>query len=244
MHECTTRPPHPAATPTAQALSRQKVAVSKSMATKVCMAPGAATPRQARAGRRPPAPVPRPSEPQRRWILQSPRGRLGKVRRRPHPPSRTSLRRCCRLLRSAAPGPRAAGTVRLCCGHGRIPRTRGDGPLSPPPWNRLDADSPHPRGWTLATGGGATAGAGFPAPAGMGWLELHSDPGVRPEQEPRAGAEEEPLSEGRVQNRRRLRPEPLEGVGRVSAAAPADAAMAAPPVPGGRALIRPDARRA
>ena len=50
---------------------------------------------------------------------------------------------------------------------GRIPRTRGDGPLWISMLLSLHWDSPHPRGWTPIASGAAHGLTGFPAPAGM-----------------------------------------------------------------------------
>ena len=49
----------------------------------------------------------------------------------------------------------------------RIPRTRGDGPSTCFSGGSLNADSPHPRGWTLGERLGRQLVEGFPAPAGM-----------------------------------------------------------------------------
>ena len=49
----------------------------------------------------------------------------------------------------------------------RIPRTRGDGPLTPLAPAPTVRDSPHPRGWTRPPGFSAPPKVGFPAPAGM-----------------------------------------------------------------------------
>ena len=60
--------------------------------------------------------------------------------------------------------PSPGGSATRSC---RIPRTRGDGPPKNSPRPRRRGDSPHPRGWTRASGGRVLAGRGFPAPAGM-----------------------------------------------------------------------------
>ena len=59
----------------------------------------------------------------------------------------------------------------------RIPRTRGDGPASSRQAARSYADSPHPRGWTLALGDPPLRLAGFPAPAGMDHRPRRRRPG-------------------------------------------------------------------
>ena len=49
----------------------------------------------------------------------------------------------------------------------RIPRTRGDGPTTQPSGKGTQADSPHPRGWTVDALRRQADDLGFPAPAGM-----------------------------------------------------------------------------
>ena len=51
--------------------------------------------------------------------------------------------------------------------HRRIPRTRGDGPWASSRGRRACADSPHTRGWTLASESRLALHVGFPAHAGM-----------------------------------------------------------------------------
>ena len=53
----------------------------------------------------------------------------------------------------------------------RIPRTRGDGPVTPALMEQAVKDSPHPRGWTLVGPAVLADVAGFPAPAGMDLLQ-------------------------------------------------------------------------
>ena len=49
----------------------------------------------------------------------------------------------------------------------RIPRTRGDGPLTRQHDRGQPLDSPHPRGWTVRAADQVPVRQGFPAPAGM-----------------------------------------------------------------------------
>ena len=51
--------------------------------------------------------------------------------------------------------------------HGRLPRTRGDGPGCRPTAVKGDGASPHTRGWTRRLGGERRQALGFPAHAGM-----------------------------------------------------------------------------
>ena len=50
---------------------------------------------------------------------------------------------------------------------GRIPRTRGDGPVADRDTSGTSGDSPHPRGWTRLVENAEVRLGGFPAPAGM-----------------------------------------------------------------------------
>ena len=50
---------------------------------------------------------------------------------------------------------------------GRLPRTRGDGPIDPDLARFKMAAPPHPRGWTLSRCDSLEHGQGSPAPAGM-----------------------------------------------------------------------------
>ena len=50
---------------------------------------------------------------------------------------------------------------------GRLPRTRGDGPLCDTDFLHMDEASPHTRGWTPDTAHDAVTVVGFPAHAGM-----------------------------------------------------------------------------
>ena len=79
------------------------------------------------------------------------------------PRSRTPLAPRPGIPRTRGDGPSAAASP--CSG--RIPRTRGDGPCASSPSRRRPTDSPHPRGWTPASGREPMGALGFPAPAGM-----------------------------------------------------------------------------
>ena len=67
--------------------------------------------------------------------------------------------------------------------HGRVPRTRGDGPFTSSTVLMPPAGSPHTRGWTGQANPARPAVAGFPAHAGMdpnGKTDLPRDHGVSP----------------------------------------------------------------